>query len=76
MFQFYKKYIPNYSAIVIPLNRLLFQKATFQWTTIEKEAFDCLRDKLRNALFMEYPNDTGVFTLETDASSKSIGFIL
>jgi len=76
MFQFYKKYIPNYLTIVIPLNRLLLQKATFRWTTIEQEAFDCLRDKLKNAPFMQYPNDTGVFTLETNASSLSIGFIL
>jgi len=34
MFQFYKKYIPNYSTIVIPLNRLLLQKATFRWTEV------------------------------------------
>jgi len=27
MFQFYKKFIPNYSNIVIRLNRLLLQKA-------------------------------------------------
>jgi len=76
MFQFYKKFIPNYSTILIPLNRLLLQKATFRWTEVEQEAFDCLRDKLKNAPFMQYPNDTGVFTLETDASTKSIGYIL
>jgi len=60
----------------MPLNRLLLQKATFRWTKIEQAAFDCLRDKLKNAPFMQYPNDTGVFTLETDASTKSIGYIL
>jgi len=76
MFQFYKKYIPNYSTIVIPLNKLLLQTAMFRWTTIEQEEFECLKDKLKNAPFMQYPNDTGVFTLETDASSKSIFFIL
>jgi len=25
---------------------------------------------------MQYPNDTGIFTLETDASTKSLGYIL
>jgi len=30
MFQFYKKFIPNYSTMVIPLNRLLLQKTTFR----------------------------------------------
>jgi len=74
--KFYKKFIPNYSTIVIPLNRLLQQKATFRWTEVEQEAFDCLREKLKNAPFIQYPNDTGVFTLETDASTKSIGYIL
>jgi len=52
------------------------QKATLRWKEIEQKAFDCLRDKLKNAPFMQYPNDTGVFTLETDASTKSIGYIL
>jgi len=49
MFQFYKKFIPNYSTIVIPINRLLLQKAIFRWTKVEQEAFDCLKDKLKNA---------------------------
>jgi len=48
----------------------------FQWTTVEQEAFDTLRERLKNAPFMEYPNDTGTFTLETDASGQSIGFLL
>jgi len=52
------------------------QKATFRWTEIELEAYDCLRDKLKNAPFVQYPNDAGVFTLETDASTKSVGYIL
>jgi len=48
----------------------------FIWTAVEQEAFDTLRERLKNAPFMEYPNDTGVFTLETDASGQSIGFLL
>jgi len=52
------------------------QKATIRWTEVEQKAFDCPRDKLKNALFMQYLNDTGVFTLETYASTKSIGYIL
>jgi len=64
IFQFYKKFIPNYSTIVIPFNRLLLQKATFPWTIIEQEAFDCLRDTLKNAPFMQYPNDTGCLLWE------------
>jgi len=76
MFQFYKKYIPGYSTLVAPLNRLLLKNAPFIWTAVEQEAFEIVRDKLKNAPFMQYPNDTGVFTLETDASTQSIGFIL
>jgi len=43
---------------------------------VEQEAFDRLREKLKNAPFMEYPSDTGTFTLETDASGQAIGFLL
>jgi len=76
MFQFYKKYIPGYSTIIVPLNRLLLKNATFTSTTVEQEAFDTLRERWKNAPFIEYPNDTGTFTLETDASEQSIGLLL
>jgi len=76
MFQFYKKYIPGYSTIIIPLNRLLLKNAMFIWTAAEQEKFDTVRERLQNAPFMEYQNDTGVFTLEKDASGQSIGFLL
>jgi len=38
--------------------------------------FDTLRERLKNAPFMEYPIDTGTFTLETDASGQSFRFLL
>jgi len=76
MFKFYKKYIPGYSTVVIPLNRLLLKNASFVWTEIEQEAFESLKKKLKNAPFMQYPNDTGLFSTETDASAQSLGYIL
>jgi len=76
MFQFYKKYIPGYSTIIIPLNRLLLKNASFHWTEVEQAAFEKVRTGLKNAPFMEYPSDEGIFTLETDASTKSIGYVL
>jgi len=72
MFQFYKKYIPVYSTVVIPLNRLLLKDASFVWTEVEQKAFKSLKEKLKNAPFMQCPNDTGLFTLETDVHSVSI----
>jgi len=73
MFQFYVKYIPGYSTVVIPLNRLLLKIASFVSTKNEQEAFESLRERLKNAPFMQYPNDTGLFTLESDASTQSSG---
>jgi len=51
---------------VIPLNRLLLKNASFVLTEIEQEAFESLRDRLKNAPFMQYLNNMGLFTLETD----------
>jgi len=76
MFHFYKKYILGHSTIVAPLNRLFHKNATVTLTEVEHEAFEVLRERLKNVTFMQYPNDTGLFTLETDASTQALGYIL
>jgi len=76
LFQFYKKFIPRYSHIVQTLNRLLGKDIEYKWTSVENEAFMALRDDLKNAPFMEYPTVNGKYTLITDASKSSTGYVL
>jgi len=46
------------------------------WTEIKQEAFKSLRERFNSGPFMQYFKDTGLFTLETDASTQSLGHIL
>jgi len=71
MFQFYKKYMRGYFTIATPLNTLLVKKATLHWTE-----FETLRKRFKNASYMQYPDDDGVFTLEIDASTQALGYNL
>jgi len=44
--------------------------------SVENDAFMALRQGLKNAPFMEYPTATGKYTLITDASKASPGYLL
>jgi len=72
MFQFYRKYIQEYSRVVAPMKQLLLKKDTFHWTEVEQEVFEILKERLKNTPFMQYPNDDGVFTLETNVFGLGI----
>jgi len=76
LFQFYKKFIPRYSHMVQTLNRLLGKDIEYKWTSLENDAFMELRKGLKNAPFMDYPTADGRFTLITDASKTSTGYLL
>jgi len=76
LFQFYKKFIASNSHIVQTLNRLLGKDIDFKWTSVENDAFMELRERLKNAPFKEYPTATGKYTLITDASKATIGYLL
>jgi len=71
-----QKLPPRYSHIVQTLSRLLGKDIKYKWTSVENDAFMELRDGLKNAPFMEYPTADGKFTLITDASKCSTGYLL
>ena len=48
----------------------------FEWTIEHQEAFDALQEALSTAPVLGYPDFTGEFILETDASLKGLGTIL
>jgi len=76
LFQCYKKFIPGYIHMVQTLNKLLGKDIEYKWTSVENDAFLKLREGLKNSPFMEYPTATGKYTLITDASKSSTGYLL
>ena len=74
--QYYRRFVPNFSAIAALLHALTKKGAPFNWTAECQSAFDQLKDALSSASVLALPNDEGQFILDTDASDRAIGAVL
>src|ERR1043165_9624689 len=75
-FNFYRRFVPNYSIYVAPLTHLLCNNVKWEWTPECQTAFITLRDATLNAPPLGVPDFKREFYLSTDASSCSISWIL
>lgn len=73
---FYRKFIPNYSKIALPLTNLTKDKTNFVWSEREQEAFEILKNYLISEPCLHLPDFSRPFCLFTDASKHSIGCFL
>jgi len=46
---YYRQYMPDFTRIAQPLNRLTAKGVRWQWTQIEQQAFDLLKEHLVEA---------------------------
>lgn len=75
---YYRKFIPKFAELSLPLNKLSRKNASFKWTTECQKSFDSLKNALISPPILQYPNfdDKNVFILQTDASGYAIGSVL
>ena len=73
---YYRRYIRNFSTRAAPLNRLLEAGQAFIWTDDCENAFKDLKSALTGEEVMAFPEDEGLFILDTDASDIGIGGVL
>ena len=73
---FYRKFIPNFSNIVAPLNLLTRKNKPWNWTSLQQNAFDELKRILSSAPVLLIPNISRPFSIMTDASLLTAGAIL
>lgn len=73
---FYRKFIQNFSDIVVPLNKLLKKGAKWSWEREQQEAFDTLKKQMCSEPVLVLPDFTRDFILTTDASGTGLGAIL
>ena len=73
---FYRRFIPNFSAVVSPLKKLLRKGVPFEWTAATAAAFAQLKSLFVSDLVLIHPDPTKAFVIETDASNFALGCIL
>ena len=76
LFNWFKKYIPNYSIICEPLTRLLRKNVKFTWTAEQEQALKKLKNLLLNSEILAFPRFDLPFYLAVDSSSHGIGYVL
>ena len=73
---FYRKFIPNFSNIVAPLNLLTRKGEPWNWTPLQQTAFDELKCIFSSAPMLQIPDVTCPFLIMTNASLLAAGAIL
>ena len=73
---YYRKFIPDMSTLVNPLNRLLAHDVPWGWTQDCKEAFQKLKEALLNSPLLAYYDPNQPVRLAVDASSYGLGAVL
>ena len=76
LFNWFRKYIDNFSAIAFPLQQLLKKGASFLWTDVHTAAFEHLRMSLTTGPVLAFPDFRKQFRIAVDTSSKGIGYML
>lgn len=73
---FYRKYIPEFSRIALPLYKLCKKDVPYVWNERAQIAFDTLRQKLMNPPVLAYPRFDLPFVVISDASNYAAAAIL
>ena len=73
---FYRKFIPDFSNIITPLNLLTCKGEPWVWTQIQQKAFEHLKQIFSSAPVLQIPDITRPFSIMTDASLLAAGAVL
>jgi hypothetical protein len=71
-----REYVPDFTAMALPLTALLAQRKVWRWTEIEQKAFDAIKLLLRRPLVLCRPDPAKRFFLQTDAAKSGMGAVL
>ena len=73
---FYRKFIPDFSNIITPLNLLTCKGEPWVWTQLQQDAFEHLKCIFSSAPVLWIPDVTCPFSIMTDASLLAAGAVL
>ena len=73
---YYRKFIPSYSQVALPLTELTKESVRYVWGPKEQKAFDALKEALTHADVLAHPDPSRQYLLHTDASGFAIAAVL
>ncbi len=73
---YYRRFVKGFCDIARPLYNLIKKNTAFNWTDQCDEAFSTLKRCLTTSPLLAYPDHSGKFFLDTDASGTGIGAVL
>ena len=73
---YYRKFIPGFATSAHSLTRLTEKDVKFKWGPEESNSFEELKQALISSPILAYPNDKGMYIVDTDASNFGIGAVL
>ena len=73
---YYRRYLPNMSSIIAPLDRLRAKGVQWKWSTEEQRAFRKLKDLLCSNNVLTFYNPKLPLKLDCDASKGGLGVVL
>jgi len=73
---FYRKFIPQFSEVAVPITSLLKKRVKFKWSDECQSAFEKLKALLIENSVLKAPDYKKSFSLQVDASDFGIGSVL
>ena len=73
---YYRRFVKGFSTIAKPLSDLTSKDSDLVWSEKCQEAFESLKQALVSDQLMGFPQDEGLFILDTDACDVGIGAVL
>ncbi|KAI3784347.1 hypothetical protein L1987_43445 [Smallanthus sonchifolius] len=73
---YYRRFIPNFSKIALPLTTLTHKNKPFVWEQKQEDAFQTLKQKMCNSPILSLPDGNDDFVVYCDASNQGLGCVL
>eukprot|EP00253_Pinus_taeda_P010355 PITA_10355 len=73
---FVKRFLPDFSQIILPLQNMIKTNSVLKWGVPEKEAFELIKKSIIDAPALNTPNFSNHFTLYTITSDSSYAAVL
>ncbi|KAJ8656678.1 hypothetical protein O0I10_007525 [Lichtheimia ornata] len=74
--QYYRRFIPHFSSLLEPLNKLRRKGVSYTWEAEQQECFDECKRLMSSDPILKHPDFDKKFYLSTDASDTGIGAVL